>query len=250
MALTNDEYHDILDAIKVAKADFRYASDNGDGTAFEVEAYQISPRSRFENAEWPSWLTMQKSPSEVNKLYCEANSPNDLTLMMVGGVEQPLGASDWIVLYKNGDMTVVPASDFAQFSKTVPVPDKPVIGEELAGFEEKYELDENNKLIPRVTPLEPTISEAAIAAAITTGAPLGEITPEMVSNIVSRDYEELEAAIGDCIEMLQDPGDNQAVVLERLKVVMVERTVWCNCVPGSCDNSETFGCRQKSPLVK
>ena len=248
MTLTNDEYHDILDAIKAAKADFRYINIDDEGGKFELEAYQISPRSRFENNEWPAWLQMQKSPSEVNKLYCEAGSPNDLTLLMVGDVEQPLGDTDWVVLYPNGDMTVVPERDFTHFNKVVPVPDKPVLPESGAGFEEKFELDENNKLIPRKTPLEPTISEAAIAAAITTGAPLGEITPEMVSNIVSREYEEMEEAIGEAIDHLQE--DQPKPALAALKGIMQKRTVWCACVPGSCDDSETFGCREKSPLLK
>lgn len=232
MALTNDEYHDILDAIKAAKADFRYSSDNGDGTAFEVEAYQISPRSRFENAEWPPWLKMQTSPSEVNKLYCEANSPNDLTLMMVGGVEQPLGASDWIILYKNGDMTVVPASDFAQFSKTVPVPDKPVIGEELAGFEEKYELDENNKLIPRKTPLTvvPTIIEEATDLA------------------AANKDQDLEDDVCAAIGMLQGEAPENA--LDTLMASMLSRVTWCDCNPGRCKGGDILGCRQNSPLVK
>ena len=232
MDLTNDEYHDILDAIKAAKADFRYANQSEDGNVFEVEAYQITPRSRFENAEWPIWLQMQKSPAEVNKLYCESSSPNDLTLMMVGGVEQPLGATDWVVLYKNGDMTVVPDRDFQHFDKVVPVPDSPVVPESAPGFEEKFELDENNKLIPRKTPLTvvPTIIE------------------EDVSLVTSEDTIILETYVIDALEMLQN--DKADLAEEALVKALSGRVKWCGCSPGKCDKSQTLGCRVESPLVK
>jgi hypothetical protein len=242
--LTNDEYHDILDAIKAAKADFRYANTDSEDNVFEVEAYQISARSRFENNEWPPWLQMQKRPQEVNRVYCESHSPNDLTLMMSDGSEQPLGPTDWLVLYKNGDITVLPERDFTHFNKVVPVPDAPVIGEELAGFEEKWEVDENNKLIPRVTPLK---VEGEVVEVVSIDEST-KVTPEMISSIVSRDYEEMEEAIGEAIDHLQE--DQPKPALAALKGIMQKRTVWCNCVPGSCDDSETFGCREKSPLLK
>jgi hypothetical protein len=233
--ITNDEYHDILDAIKAAKQDFRYASDNNDGTTFEVEAYQITPRSRFEDREWPPWLQMQKSPTQVNRLYCEAGRPDDLALMMVGMIEQPLGATDWIVLYKNGDMTVVPERDFTHFYKVVPVPAAPVLPESAPGFEEQFELDENNKLIPRKTPLT--------------------VVPDLVEEVeVSVEDEddlselELETEVYDAIVLMKEEFYDSA--LEGLIAAMLARTKWCDCAPGSCSDATRLGCRQKSPLVK
>ena len=119
--LTNDEYHDILDAIKAAKADFGYVNISEDGTSFEVEAYQISPRSRFQNEEWPPWFNMQRRPDDVNAVYCDASIPDSLVLAMVGG-EQVLSSGDWVVRFKNGDLSVLADSDFKKFSKVVPIP--------------------------------------------------------------------------------------------------------------------------------
>ena len=54
--MTNDEYHDLLDAVKAAKQDFRYVNVDDGGATFEVESYQITPRSRFQTEEWPIWM--------------------------------------------------------------------------------------------------------------------------------------------------------------------------------------------------
>ena len=245
MSMTNDEYHDILDAIKAAKADFRYTSSNNDGTTFDVEAYQITPRSRFENSEWPNWLQMQKSPTEVNRVYCEADNPNDLTLMMVGGVEQPLGHPDWLVLYKNGDITVLTDHDFRNFEKVIPVPDAPVLPESAPGFEEQFELDENNKLIPRKTPLKvvQTIAEEAIDLAISEKPTTDHEVVILADEIVG-----LENVVIDSLDWLQNEKPDKAI--ELLKEALEERVMWCGCGPGKCDKSQVLGCRIDSPLVK
>ena len=113
------------------------------------------------------------------------------------------------------------------------MPDKPVIGEELAGFEEKWELDENNKLIPRKNPLSvvPALVEEVAA-----------------SLMVSADVTELETYAIDALELLQNDDTAAAIVI--LRTALLERVSWCGCSPGKCEGDKFLGCRSKSPLVK
>ena len=232
--MTNDQYHDLLDARKAALQDFRYVNVDEGGTRFEVEAYQITPRSRFQTDEWPIWLVMQRAPTQVNAIYCDSTSPNDLVLMKSDGMEQPLGDTDWLVLYKTGDIAAVAAMNFEHFSKVVPVPDKPVVPESAPGFEEQFELDEKNNLIPRKTPL---VKDEPV--------PGLDDLEDQVAPVATAVDDGLTAAIGKAMTFLQDSEP-----LEVLKDAMSERVHWCNCRPGKCEQTEVMGCRVESPLVR
>jgi len=227
--LTNDEYHDILDTIKAAKSDFRYADED-----FVVEAYQISKRSRFHEKEWPKWLQMQKSPTQVNRVYSEASHPNDLILMMAGGVEQPLGDTDWLVMYPNGELTVVPERDFRGFNKVVPIPENPVIPESLPEFEQQFEVVDG-KLTKRSVPLR-IVDAPAVLTESTYSA------PDCI------EVEELKEAICKAIEMGRKNGGSSAV--DYLISIVAPKIRWCNCAPGLCDGGPIISCRKKSPIVK
>ena len=129
---------------------------------------------------------------------------------------------------------VVPDSGFS-LEKVVPVPAAPVLPESAPGFEEQFELDEKNNLIPRKTPLKvvPTIVEEATTMAAET--------------IVDR-YDELEEAVGQAIHMLK--GDAPENALDVLVEALSSRVNWCSCSPLECLEGERLGCRQNSPLIK
>lgn len=240
---SNDEYEALLAARKAAMKDFRYTFTDGSGDSSEIEAYQITASSRFDNQLWPKWLEMQKSPSQVNRVYCESGSPNDLTLMMKGGVEQPLGASDWLVYdASTGDITVWAGGDMDGFVKAVPVPDKPVMDEELPGFEEQYEVDENNKLVPRKTPLK-LASDNSNIAEVTDG-----VVHDTLSAGVLSDYDRLLDEVKEAFDESHRGQDENAFLM--LKAIITSRVNWCDCPPGLCGGLEVDGCRQNSPLIK
>ena len=216
--LTNDEYHDILDAIKAAKADFGYVNISEDGTSFEVEAYQISPRSRFQNEEWPPWFNMQRRPDDVNAVYCDASIPDSLVLAMVGG-EQVLSSGDWVVRFKNGDLSVLADSDFKKFSKVVPIPADPYIPP----------ADNPDATDPRLEKPALTVVESV---------------PEF-GQVLNVDLEDdvckaLDALVAEDLSLAQ----------EILTKAMMKRVTWCDCAPGSCAETKSLGCRRNSPLVK
>lgn len=238
--MTNDQYHDLLDAVKEAQRDFRYVNVDKSGSRFEVEAYQITGRSRFDDDEWPVWMVKQKGPSQVNAVYCDAADPNMLVLKQANGIEQPLGTTDWLVFYANGEISAVPDTNFQHFDKVVPVPDRPIPPEMLPDFEKKFELDENNKLIPRKTPLA---KDKPVPGIDNLSDPEG-----LVQAIVSTDAEELTEAVTKAMAMLQ--ADKPGEALDFLKEGMMLRVNWCNCRPGQCEESEVMGCRVESPLVK
>jgi len=215
MAMTNDEYHDILDAIEVAKADFRYVSVDDDGSKFEIEAYQISQRSRYQNQEWPPWLKMQKRPDDMNAVFCDSSSPDNLTLALPGG-ERLLSTNNWVVQFKNGDLSVITDGDFQNFSKVLPVPEAPFIP-------------------PADHPdmEDPRIKEVPILAAVPDIAP---------------DVEELENAVCAALQKLASEDAEAAQLI--LAQAMSERVTWCDCAPGSCAEGPVLSCRRNSPLVK
>lgn len=239
---SNDEFEALLAAREAAMKDFRYTFTDALGESSEIEAYQVTPSSRFDNQLWPKWLEMQKSPSQVNRVYCESGSPNDLTLMMKGGVEQPLGTSDWLVYdAATGDITVWAAGDMEGFAKTVPVPDKPVMDEELPGFEERYELDENNNLVPRKDPLKLAPDNSNIVEVIDQ-----EIHETLVSWPPSDQRVEDMAVTALRFLRASNTEEATAALVEGLS----SRVQWCHCAPGSCEGLDLLGCRVNSPLVK
>lgn len=114
--------------------DFRYTLDGA-----EIEGYQITDASRYQQSEWPDWL----------------DSRNFLTIdndnwIVINGEELPIPELGWLVKHKDGRMTIVDAFAFENAVKVVPhVPetfDLPTTEE----FTERL-LGQDDKLLAEVT---------------------------------------------------------------------------------------------------
>ena len=98
------------------KMDFRYT--NGE---VEIEGYQITPASRWQDQKWPEWLKMQRLPDEMNALFSMSEDPNRLWIKLPNGdVELPELA--WVVRYADGHLGYIEALEMEEWTKVVPIP--------------------------------------------------------------------------------------------------------------------------------
>ena len=205
------------------KMDFRYKM--GDT---QIEGYQITPATRWQQEKWPAWLVMQRLPDETNALYSAGDGSDNLILALPSGdvVLPPLA---WVTKAVDGALSIVEAMDMEAWVKVVPVPE------------------------PVVAPPADAIADAA---------PVVALRPVPTLENVAGDTTEMRAEMTEAIKILQEADTETAgaLALDYLKGCMVKRTIWCNCVPGQCafaDQSfddESVGidvtnCRQHSPLV-
>lgn len=196
------------DAREKALRDFRYADQDSN----EIEAYQITPVSRWKDQEWPQWLVMQKNPSDINAVFHLSDNPDTLWLAMGSG-DEPLPFLAWVVRDAAGNLAYMDAEQFdAGYVKVVPVPDKVV------------------------HPPADGIPDAAPVVA----APF-PVPPEPVVDTEAVD------AIKQAVIMLKDHQTEEA--LEFLTGGLIERAEWCDCNPGKCNELDVWICRQKSPLL-
>lgn len=208
-----------------AARDFRYTL--GD---VEIEAYQITPASRWQDELWPDWLTKQRLTDDKNCVYTNADNPDVLWLALPGGdVELPYLA--WVVKHASGKLGYIEALEMEEYTKVVPIP-PPVVHAPADGIPD----------LASVTVLKPVATE------------------ESLKNI-SGDVTELRNEMLSAIKMLQDgwnePGETLPPAAEEalnyLKKCMAARTIWCNCSPGQCAGDDgdvdIASCRKNSPLV-
>lgn len=163
-------------------ADFRYTL--GD---IEVEAYQITEATRYQDKLWPEWID--------SRWFMTVDGA---TWIKLGGEELPFPYLSWLV-NKDGAISVCDPFKFEEYSKVVPV--------EPETFDE---------------PVEHT-------ATVVSGDD-GLLFEVMAAFILLKDGKTDEAALS-------------------LRVALSQRTQWCNCAPGQCENADPIGCREKSPLV-
>ncbi len=197
---------------EAALMDFRYVYD---ATGREVEAFQITPKSRYDNEHWPDWLQMQHGPGDVNAVFSLSDNPDVLWISLPTGEQmiEPLG---WIV--KDGEMRIWEALAFDEtHSKVVPVPDLPAP-------------------LPAADGVPDEVSVLTL------------VKPEVADT--SKEVEEYRSAIFEAIKMLEVNTEGSALAaLNHLKGGMASRTEWCDCMPGQCKDGDIWGCRQKSPLL-
>ena len=215
-----------------AARDFRYTL--GD---VEIEAYQITPASRWRDEQWPDWIKKQRLTDDTNCVYTNADNPDVLWLALPGGdVELPYLA--WIVKHANNNIGFIEALDMEKYTKVVPIPP------------------------PVVTPPADGIPDAATQLAA---------APQRTTENLAGDTMEMRNEMLSAIKMLQDGNDSDdrtvegmasaieeshQEALDYLKKCLAARTLWCNCPPGQCASEAEDGadmdiasCRQKSPLV-
>lgn len=194
--------------------DYRYTL--GD---IELEGYQITPLTRFQEQLWPEWLKMKRLDDDLNCVFTLSDNANVLWLSLpTGDAEMPELA--WIVKYPDGHFGIVDALDFEEYSKVVPVP--------LAVVHPPA--DSN------VTTLQP------VAAVENVVGDIVEMRNEMMSAI--KLLQEVDADGEDRL-----PPKAEAA-LDYLIHAMSKRTKWCVCPPGQCGGKDEAGCRLNSPLVK
>lgn len=200
-------------AREAALMDFRYLTTEG---GREVEAFQITPKSRWDNVHWPEWLQMQNRPGDLNAVFSFSDNPDVLWISLPTG-EQMIEALGWIVKGTDGELRIMEALAFDDtHSKVVPVPDPPAPLPAADGLADEV----------------PTLTAVPKAAD------------------TSEEVKEYRAAIFEAIKMLEVNTEGSALAaLNHLKGGMGARTDWCDCMPGRCEDRDIWGCRQKSPLL-
>ena len=201
--------------------DFRYKM--GDT---EIEGYQITPASRWQQELWPPWLVMQRLPDETNALYSAGDGSDNLIMALPGG-DFVLSPLEWVTKAVDGTLSIVEAMDMEAWVKVVPIPE-PVVHAPADGIPDAQ----------NVVALKPVVNE------------------ESLKNI-SGDVTELRNEMMEAIKILQESDDPTGAGLARdyLKKCMAARTLWCTCAPGQCDYADesadfdVTNCRQNSPLV-
>ncbi len=196
-----------------AEKDYRYTL--GD---IELEGYQITPLTRFQEQLWPDWLKMKRLDDELNRVFTISDKPSVLWLSLpTGDAELPELA--WIVKYADGHYGIVDALDFEEYSKVVPNP-PPVIHAPADGG---------------VAPLSAATVENVV----------GDVT-EMGNEMMSA-IKLLQAVNEDGQDSLPPKAEE---ALDYLIHALGRRTKWCNCPPGQCAGNNEAGCRINSPLAK
>ena len=198
-----------------AAQDFRYEAP--DGTV--IEAYQITPATRWQDQKWPPWLKKQRLDSDTDCVFTMSDKPDVLWLSTPGGeIELPYLA--WVVKRTNGSL----------------------------GFLAALEMEEYIKVVPLLPPPVHAAADESVVVPLPTKA-----AQEHLTNIAA-DTTEMRGEMMSAIRMLQDGMPTEALIF--LKRSMAARTLWCNCSPGQCEGGanesdcEVMNCRQHSPLVK
>jgi len=227
--------------------DFRYTI--GDS---EFEAFQLTPHNRWQDKDWPPWVTKQRLPEEPNTIYTNAENPSLVTLTLpVGEIEIPeLG---WVAKYPDGTLGVIDPFEMEKAVKVVPnvpkVSAPPADGmpdeSHLMDIYPQHVKEGENYKRPAVE-LSPAAKLAAAAelpgSIVVTNNDVTEMRNEMVSAIKILQESEADG------ENLLTSGAVKA--LEYLIAAVSKRTRWCNCSPGNCEGEDDIGCRVNSPLVK
>jgi len=93
--------------------DFRYIKDG-----IEVEGYQITEETRYQDKLWPAWL-------DSRDFITVDGSP----WIKIGGEELPIPQYGWLVMWPDGHKGIVPAMEFETYVKVVPLEPDPMLAE-------------------------------------------------------------------------------------------------------------------------
>jgi len=231
-----------------ALKDFRYIDSNN----AEIEAYQITDRTRWQDEDWPPWMVKQRTKDQKNCLYTDAANPNALYIALDSGDGQ-LGYMAFVIQNADGSLSVMGEIEFNQYySKVVPVPPKapPAPPADNMTDQEFYDsIDEEtreklNLTDPATRPAQPQLTVEASAVMV------ADIDAEKQLEEVAVLRDQMERAI----ELLK-PSTAKASIkaMQYLKIGLDTAKdgglKWCECDPGQCDDSSEWGCREKSPLL-
>ncbi len=189
------------------KADFRYTK--GD---IEIEGYQITPASRWQQQLWPDWLKMQRLTDDVNVVYTDSSKPDKLWFVNEAGEQIELPYLAWFCKHSDGSIGIIDALEMEEYVKVVPIP-PPVVHPEAGAAPPAL------AVVPALKSVDEVIGDGL------------EMRNEMLS----------------AIKLLHEGTPEEA--LSYLKARVAARTKWCDCTPGQCSNAEEAGCREHSLLL-
>ena len=231
-----------------ALKDFRYA----DSHEAVIEAYQITEHAIFADGSWPPWLRMQQGKNDMNCVYRRTDDPQSLFINM-NGTDGQLGFNAWVV-YNDGELSVMGEFEFrAAYNKVVPVPDKPEMvatdGQTDQQFYDGLDQQTIEKFNIKNPADRPVVEKPKARVIEIVDSPRPEEVPDAGTEIL-----ELRTAMLDAIAFLK-PAQSKAATKATLRLEVGLETAhegglkWCECRPGSCDESSKWGCRVKSPLL-
>lgn len=230
-----------------ALKDFRYI----DSHEAVIEAFQITEHTVFADKTWPPWLRMQQGKNDMNCVYRITEDPQSLFINM-NGTEGQIGFNAWILRSTDDSLSVMGEFEFeAAYNKVVPVPDKPpMVATDGKTDQEFYDgLDEKTReKFNLKNPRDRKTGRPAQAPA-DSDLVLREPAVEAGTEIL-----ELRTAMLDAIGFLK-PAQSKAATKASLRLEVGLETAhegglkWCECRPGTCDESSKWGCRKTSPLL-
>jgi hypothetical protein len=233
----------------LALKDFRYIDSNN----AQIEAYQITDRTRWQDEDWPQWLVKQRTKDQKNCLYTDASKPNELFIALESG-DGWLGYNAYVIHNADGTLSVMGEIEFGQYySKVVPVPPKdppPPPADGLTDQEFYDSIDEETREKLSLTDPSTRPAKAKLAPPVAAQVMLADVDAANEASEVAVLREQMERAV----ELLK-PSQAKAGIkaLQHLQIGLETATTgglkWCECDPGQCDDSTQWGCRQKSPLL-
>jgi hypothetical protein len=245
----------------MADRDFRYEMPDGS----EVEAFQLTEATRFQEKGWPDWMDSRYLMTKES-----VDGGKKTNWLNINDVETEIPVYGWIV-NEGGRIYCVEYEVMEQAEKVVPevvpIPSKanylPDDALRLAAklskqtFEEVKEADRAQ--VDRTNALRDEIIRAQ------GGEPEPDSRVEEIAR--AREAEILGESEQITVRTVGEPGPAPAVpipelitVLEvlkndapagiaALKASVSQRVTWCTCPPGQCAGGDQISCRQNSPLT-
>lgn len=224
----------------LAMKDFRYR-DSGDNV---IEAVQITDRTRWQDDDWPNWLVKQQVKGQKNCVYTDAQAPDALFIALNEGDGQ-LGHNAWVIHNSDGSLSVMGEIEFNEYySKVVPVPVPDVVQPADGKTDQEFYDSLDEKTIEKLGLRDPSTRPQAPRPALVTEVP---VVDEVEVSV-------LREAMADAVKALGAAQSKAAGKASLTLQVALETAAegglkWCECRPGTCDESTKWGCRIKSPLL-
>lgn len=217
--------------------DFRYRM--ADGSV--VEAFQVTPATRYQENLWPSWMNSKWLMTVDNQEWLNIND-----------VETAIPKFGWIVKRENGAIGVVDYSTMESAEKVVketPVVHPPAevdedalleLGAKLTGksVDELREEQLRKGRVARTPPPEPDTAEPEKTETVRYTNPSLTVSPDA----------EWVLQLTDAYETLADGKIDEARV--KFRNILSQHVDWCNCPPGQCAGLDPLICRVNSPLTR
>lgn len=219
----------------MSERDFRYTMPDGS----EVEAFQLTPSSRYREKEWPEWM---------NSRYLVTYDHGEERLV-IGNNEQVIPSYGWIVRDAGGTIKAVDYSVMEEADKVVK--EVKVVHPE-AKVDEEALLELGAKLTGK--------SVEDLRAEQAAQKPPPDLT--VVQGDKGRSDKEHEPVpnglspvgyvpVGELTLVYEALLDEPSIGIKLLRGILSKAVTWCDCSPGNCRGDKySAGCRVNSPLVK